>query len=173
MALNIPRINTADPQSREQIAALRAKLAPDGDVVSEAGRKKTIDVFGEPLSPMQVVERICRDVRRRGLEAVLEYTARLDNKQFAPAELRVPADELKAAHKAADPAFLDSVKRIRARLLRFQQAILHRDVTIQLEGGSYLTQRYLPLRRVGVCVPGGAAAYPSTVLMTVVPAQAA
>ena len=65
------------------------------------------------------------------------------------------------------------MRNIRARILAFQQAILHRDVTVDGEHGSYLTQRYLPLRRVGVCVPGGAAAYPSTVLMTVVPAQAA
>jgi histidinol dehydrogenase len=171
--LNILRINTAEPHSREQIAALRAKLATDGDVVSEAGRRKTIEAFGEPLSPTQVVERICRDVRKRGLDAVLDYTVRLDGKRLAADEVRVPAGELAAAHAAADPEFLDTIRRIRARLLRFQQAILHRDVTVQTENGGYLTQRYLPLHRVGVCVPGGAAAYPSTVLMTVVPAQAA
>jgi len=171
--LNIPRIDTSDPASRTQIAALRAKLAPEGNVVSEAGRKKTIEVFGKPLSPVEVVEWICRDVKRRGLEAVLEYTAKLDGKKLAPGELRVSRDELAAAHAAADEEFLETVRRIRARIMRFQLAILHRDVTVQVEHGSYLTQRYLPLARVGVCVPGGAAAYPSTVLMTVVPAQAA
>jgi histidinol dehydrogenase len=171
--LNIARINTADPQARDQIAALRARLATDGDVVSEAGRRKTIEVFGEPLTPMQVVERICRDVRKRGLEAVLEYTAKLDGKQLSAEDLRVTADELAAAHKAADPALLDAVRSIRERVRRFQTAILHKDVTVNTEHGGYLTQRYVPLRRVGVCVPGGAAAYPSTVLMTVVPAQAA
>jgi histidinol dehydrogenase len=171
--LNIARINTADPQARDEIAALRARLATDGDVVSEAGRKKTVEVFGEPLTPMQVVERICRDVRKRGLEAVLEYTAKLDGKQLSAADLRVSPDELAAAHKAADPGLLDAVRNIRERVRRFQTAILHKDVTINTEHGGYLTQRYVPLRRVGVCVPGGAAAYPSTVLMTVVPAQAA
>jgi histidinol dehydrogenase len=171
--LSIARINTADPQARDQITALRAKLATDGDVVSEAGRRKTIEVFGEPLSPMQVVERICRDVRKRGLEAVLEYTAKLDGKQLTAGELRVTPDELAAAHKSADPALLDAVRNIRKRVERFQTAILHKNVTVNTEHGGYLTQRYLPLRRVGVCVPGGAAAYPSTVLMTVVPAQAA
>jgi histidinol dehydrogenase len=58
-------------------------------------------------------------------------------------------------------------------LLRFQRSILHHDVRVPIEGGGYLAQRYLPLERVGLCVPGGAAAYPSTVLMTAVPAQAA
>ena len=173
MPLAIPRIDTRDPGSAAQIAALRAKLAPEGNVVSEAGRRKTIEVFGEPLTPVQVVERICGDVRERGLPALLEYTAKLDGKQLAASDLRVPAAELAAAHAAADPKLLDAVRRIRERILKFQQAILHKTVTVPTEHGGYLTQRYLPLRRIGVCVPGGAAAYPSTVLMTVVPAQAA
>jgi histidinol dehydrogenase len=173
MPLQIARIDTRDPAAAAQIAALRAKLAPDGNVVSEAGRRKTIEVFGEPLTPVQVVERICGDVRRRGLEAVLEYTAKLDGKQLTAAELRVSPEELAAAHAAAEPAFLETVRRIRDRIDKFQSVILHDDAWLELEEGGYLAQRYRPLRRVGVCVPGGAAAYPSTVLMTVVPAQTA
>src|SRR5690606_25302686 len=111
MPLAIPRIDTRDPGSAEQIAALRAKLAPEGNVVSEAGRRKTIEVFGEPLTPVQVVERICGDVRQRGLPALLEYTAKLDGKQLAATDLRVPAAELAAAHAAADPKLLDAVRR--------------------------------------------------------------
>ena len=87
--------------------------------------------------------------------------------------LRVPAEELAAAHAKAGPTFLEAVRRIRENILRFQTAILHRDVQIETPHGGYLRQRYLPLARVGICVPGGAAAYPSTVLMTAVPAQAA
>jgi len=173
MPLAIPRIDTRDPGSAAQIAALRAKLAPEGNVVSEAGRRKTIEVFGEPLTPVQVVERICGDVRERGLPALLGYTAKLDGKELTASDLRVPAAELAAAHAAADLKLLAAVRRIRERILKFQQAILHQTVTVPTEHGGYLTQRYLPLRRIGVCVPGGAAAYPSTVLMTVVPAQAA
>jgi histidinol dehydrogenase len=173
MPLNIARIDTRRPDAAAQVAALRAKLAPDGNVVSEAGRRKTVEVFGEPLTPTQVVERICHEVRTRGVEAVVDYTAKLDGKRLSAGELRVPPAELAAAHAAAEPEFLEAVRRIRDRILRFQRAILHRDVTVELSHGGYLTQRYLPLARVGVCVPGGAAAYPSTVLMTVVPAQAA
>jgi histidinol dehydrogenase len=173
MPLNIARIDTRDPTAAGQIAALRAKLAPDGNVVSEAGRRKTVEVFGEPLTPVQVVERICGDVRLRGLEAVLEYTAKLDGKQLTPAQLRVSPEELAAAHAAAEPAFLETVRRIRDRIDKFQSVILHDDAWLEMEEGGYLAQRYRPLRRVGVCVPGGAAAYPSTVLMTVVPAQTA
>ena len=71
------------------------------------------------------------------------------------------------------PEFLATIRRIRENILRFQPAILQRDVRVDLPAGGYLRQRYLPLARVGICVPGGAAAYPSTVLMTAVPAQAA
>ena len=171
--LNIQRIDTSDSRAADLIAALRKKLSPAGDVVSEAGRQKTIEVFGESLSPQQTVERICGHVRQSGLEAMLEYTAKLDAVAISAATLRVTDAELAAAHAAAAPEFLTTLRRIHENVLRFQQAILHRDVTVDVPSGGYLTQRYLPLERVGICVPGGAAAYPSTLLMTVVPARAA
>lgn len=172
-ALNILRIDCRTSGAREQIARLRAALSPRGNVVSEAGRQRTIEVFGEPLTPAAVVERICRDVRERGLAAVLDYSAKIDRAPLSPQTIRVPVDELAASHKKADARFLAAVRRIRDNILEFQRAVLPRDVRIERPHGSYLAQRYLPLDRVGICVPGGAAAYPSTVLMTAVPAQAA
>ncbi|HEY2881034.1 MAG TPA: histidinol dehydrogenase [Pirellulales bacterium] len=171
--LKLLRIDTRQANVRQAIADLRERLSPRGNIVSEAGKKRTIEVFGEPLSPQQVVERICHDVRGKGLPAVLDYSARIDQAKLTAETIRVSPAELKAAHGAADPQFLASVRRIRENILRFQTAILQRDVKVDLGGGNYLRQRYLPLARVGICVPGGAAAYPSTVLMTAVPAQAA
>lgn len=171
--LKIRRIDGRRDDIRGAIAELRERLSPRGNVVSEAGRRRTIEVFGEPLTPVQVVERICGEVRSRGLPAVLEYSAKLDKAELTPETLRVPAAELAQAHAQADPALLATIRRVRDNILRFQQAILHHDVRIELPHGGYLRQRYLPLGRVGICVPGGAATYPSTVLMTVVPAQAA
>lgn len=173
MTLAIEKIDARQPGFEPALEMLRHKLAPEGNVVSEAGRRKTIEVFGEPLTPVQVVERICGDVREQGLQAVLDYTAKLDGAEITAETLRVTPDELAAAHANAEPDFLASVRRIRENVLRFQQAILHSDVEVPIEGGGYLRQRYLPLERIGICVPGGAAAYPSTVLMTAVPAQAA
>jgi histidinol dehydrogenase len=172
-SLTIRRIDTRDGDSLTALDELRARLSPRGDIVSEAGRRKTIEVFGEPLTPRQVVERICGDVRTKGLPALLDYTRKLDRAELTAESMRVSPDELKAAHAAVEPAFLDSVRRIRRNILDFQQAILHRDVRLERSHGGYLRQRYLPLHRVGLCVPGGAASYPSTVLMTAVPAQAA
>ncbi len=170
--LNILRIDTRRDDVRAAMAALRGRLSLRGDIVSEAGRKLTVEVFGEPLSPVQVVERICRDVQQQGLAAVLDYSARIDKAQLSADTLRVPPEELAKAHAQADPQLLDAIRRVRTRIRNFQQAIVHHNVRLDRPDG-YLVQRYLPLDRVGICVPGGAAAYPSTVLMTAVPAQVA
>ncbi len=170
--LKIRRIDTRREDARAAMAELRRRLSPEGDIVTEAGRRRTLEVFGEPLSPLGVVERICRDVRQQGLAAVLDYSARIDKAELTAQTIRVPAEELAAAAARADADFLAAVRRVRDRIRRFQEAILHRDVRQDVPGG-YLAQRYWPLDRVGICVPGGAAAYPSTVLMTAVPAQVA
>ena len=172
-ALDIQRIDTRSADWVDRIDQLREKLSPRGDVVSEAGQQRTVEVFGEPLSPQQVVERICRDVREQGVEAVLQYGQQLDGAELTAETLRVPSDMLATAHQRADAEFLQAVRRIRANILEFQTALLQQDVEVRRADGTRLQQRYLPLRRVGICVPGGAAAYPSTVLMTAVLAQAA
>jgi histidinol dehydrogenase len=171
-ALNIRRIDSSREDIRAAMAELRRRLSPEGDIVSEAGRKRTIEVFGEPLPPARVVERICRDVRQRGISAVLDYSARIDRAALTAETIRVPGEELQRAHARADADFLAAVRRVRDRIRRFQEAILLGDVRLEVPGG-YLAERYWPLDRVGICVPGGAAAYPSTVLMTAVPAQVA
>ncbi|MFM9057892.1 MAG: histidinol dehydrogenase [Planctomycetaceae bacterium] len=167
------RIDLTAADGRARLDALRGTLTSQGDVVSPAGRQRTIDVFGTPLAPREVVERICGDVRSQGLDALLDYTRRIDRADVTADTLLVGRDALAAAHRAVEPGFLAAVRRIRDRVERFQRALLSRDVTVPLDGGGELRQRYLPLDRVGVCVPGGAAAYPSTLLMTVVPARVA
>ncbi len=158
------------------LTELRQKLSPRGDIVSPAGRQRTIELFGEPLSPQAVVERICSEVQRHGLSSVLHYTEKLDRKTLTLETIRVPAVELARAHAAAEPEYLATLRRIVANIRSFQSSILVRDVNNQFalgDGQVQLRQRYLPLRRVGICIPGGAAAYPSTLTMTAVPAQVA
>jgi histidinol dehydrogenase len=171
--LTIARIDTSTEDAGEAIRELRRRLSPRGNVVSPQGLARTIAAFGEPLTPQQVVERICEDVRVRGLEAVLDYTSRIDGVALDPGSVRVGPDELADAHAKADPAYLRTIRRVRNNVLAFQSGILHRDATMRQGPGCQLQLRYRPLRRVGVCIPGGAAAYPSSLLMTVVPAQAA
>lgn len=171
--LQILRIDTSRDDVRAGLDTLREKLSPRGDIVSEAGRQRTIAVFGDPLSPQQVVERITREVRDEGLDALLRYTERLDNAKLGKDKIRVSPEEIAQAHAQADADFLATIRRIRGNILAFQTAILHKDIEVARPGGVSLRQRYLPLERIGICVPGGAAAYPSTVLMTAVPAKAA
>jgi len=174
--LAITTIDCARDHAEDLIAALRDKLSPRGEIVSEAGRRRTIELFGEALSPQQVVERICRDVRARGLEAVLDYGRKLDKRALAFDTLRVQAIEFEQAHQKADPEFLETLRRIRDNIVAFQKSLLVETVTLVKKDGDSridLRQRVIPLRRVGICIPGGAAAYPSTLLMTAVPAQVA
>ena len=170
----IRQIDCSRDDAQGEVAELRRLLSPSGNVVSPEGRARTIAAFGEPLSPQQVVERICSDVNARGLDAVLDYSRRLDNKSARPRpQVRVSREELGIARESAEPAYLETIARVRANILVYQRAILHRDTIFNPQDGIELGLLHRPLQRVGVCIPGGAAAYPSTVLMTVVPAQAA
>lgn len=171
--VNLRCISSADPDAEVQIAAIRRALSINGDVISPAGRTRTIEVFGEPLAPSEVVRRICRDVREQGLPAICRYTLKLDRVELAREGVCVPPERLKQAHEQASPEFLAAVRRIRANIFQFQLGILNRDAQLNVAGKFDLELRYRPLRRVGLCIPGGAAAYPSTLLMTAVPAQAA
>ncbi len=174
--LNITTIDCTRDDAERLIADLREKLSPRGDIVSETGRKRTIELFGEPLSPQQVVERICDDVRRDGFSAVLDYTRKLDGRDLTAETVCVSQVELEDAHRLADKSYLETLRRIRENIAEFQRSLLTQDVKLVRQDGASrieLRQRYLPLRRVGICVPGGAAAYPSTLLMTAVPAQTA
>jgi histidinol dehydrogenase len=169
----IRKILCAEPAGRAAMDHIRRQLSLNGEVISPAGRARTTEVFGEPLSPQEVVRRICRDVLQRGLEAVLDYTRRLDRVELTAETVRVSEAELREAHRQADAQFLQTVRRVRANIWQFQTGLVTRDALLSLPGQYDLQLRYRPLARVGVCIPGGAAAYPSTLLMTAVPAQAA
>jgi len=169
----LTRLDTSARDFEERLDELRKKLSPDGTVVSERSAQLTMSLFGEAISPQQVVERICREVRIQGTQAVLKYARALDDPRMDASRLRVPSERMVEAHKAVAPEFLQAVRAIRNNIARFQQAILHKDVELTDGLGQVLKQRYRPLERIGICVPGGAAAYPSTVLMTAVPAQIA
>ena len=172
-ALKVRRIDLSASNATQQIAKLRDQFRIDGDLVSPQSKKLTQAVFGHALTPNQAVEKICHDVRDKGLEAVLHYTEVFDKVKLKPDAIRVKESELADAHAAANPEFLDVIRRIRYNIDSFQNGLLHRDAELRVSGSHELHLRYRPLNRVGVYCPGGAAAYPSTLLMTVCPAQAA
>ncbi|MER7168368.1 histidinol dehydrogenase [Micromonospora sp. NPDC000207] len=126
------------------------------------------------LDVSQAVERIrplVEAVRDHGYPAVREASERFDG--IAPQRLRVPAEAITAAEETLDPdvraALLESIARTR----RVHADQRRTDHTTQVVPGGTVTERWLPVDRVGLYVPGGLAMYPSTVVMNVVPAQAA
>jgi len=120
---------------------------------------------------------ILADVRDRGDAAVLEYTARFDGVQAASvAELELTRDELKLAFDAITPAQRSALEAAAARVKAYHQRQLDacgRGWSYRDEDGTLLGQKVTPLDRVGIYVPGGKAAYPSSVLMSAVPAHVA
>lgn len=173
MSINIRIIDCTTQQASQFLAELRQQLSPDGDLVPASGQALTRQVFGEALTPNQSVERICQAVRREGFAAVQQFSQAFDRYALTESNLRVTDAELQEAHRQARPELLQAIRQIRHNVLTFQLGILNRDARLEPKPGTEITLRYRPLRRIGICVPGGAAAYPSTLLMTAVPAQAA
>jgi histidinol dehydrogenase len=133
-----------------------------------------------PRAPVEAVEAARAGVRElvdavaaRGDEAVAEAARRFDGVAMPPGAWRATAEELAAAEAGLDPdlraALLDCAERARA----FHRAQRPDDLVWSDRPGVRLVQRFLPLRRAGVYAPGGLGAYPSSVVMNVVPAQAA
>src|SRR5713226_9301781 len=125
--IRLRRIDCARAEAKEQLAALRAQLSPQGDLVSPRGRELTERVFGEALPPVRVVERICGDVAARGLPAVLHYTEQFDKVRLTADTVRVNESELQKAHAAAEPEFLAVIRRVRQNIMSFQLGLLHQD----------------------------------------------
>jgi histidinol dehydrogenase len=172
-ALKLRRIDLTASNAAAQIVKLRDQFRTDSEVVSAASKKKTQAVFGEALPPARAVERICTEVREKGLSAALQYTELFDGVKLKADQLRVKPAEMAEAHATVGDDFLEVVRQVRYNVLQFQSGLLHCDAEMRVSGKHELQVRYRPIKRVGVYCPGGAAAYPSTLLMTVCPAQAA
>jgi histidinol dehydrogenase len=172
-SLKIRRIDTSNPHAARQLAALKNPFADQANVVSPSSRKLTQAVFGDAIPPVKAVEKICTDVRTKGMSALLSYTEKFDKIRLTPRQIRVSTEEMSAAFAAADPSFIETARRIRDNVLQFQIGLMSKDALLPVSEHYELQLRHRPLHRVGVCIPGGAAAYPSTLLMTVCPAQAA
>lgn len=146
-----------DPWMRNLLAVLRAGGvgAEDADTVR------------------RTVEEIFRDVARRKNQALLDLTKRFDGVSLPAARLAVSTEEIRLAHRGAEPEFLALLRRAADNIRQYQRSIHVQAPPPLRRDGRTLAVRYTPLERVGVYVPGGRALYPSTVLMTVLPAQVA
>ncbi|WP_433263634.1 histidinol dehydrogenase [Actinosynnema sp. CS-041913] len=110
-------------------------------------------------------------VRERGAEAALEFGERFD--KVRPATVRVPTAELDRALAGLDPAVREALEESIARARKVHADQRRADTTTQVVPGGTVTERWVPVARVGLYAPGGLAVYPSSVVMNVVPAQIA
>lgn len=118
------------------------------------------------------VREILQTVKRKGDTALLQYTADFDQQQLTAAELKVRGSELDAAYQQVSKELIDAVRLARQNIEAFHRQRVPRS-WVTFEGDGVLGKRYTPVDRAGLYVPGGRAAYPSTVLMNAVPAKVA
>jgi len=162
---------------------------PDRAPPPRLGRVITrIDLRGRPLTPRELtaalprpdldvakaaaqVAPIMADVRHRGAAALRDLAERFDG--VRPEHLRVPAEALRAAVDALDDTVRQALEESIRRARMVHAAQRPADFAVDLGPGAQVRQRWIPVRRVGLYVPGGLAVYPSSVVMNVVPAQEA
>jgi histidinol dehydrogenase len=149
-------LDTKDPDFFEQFSKLCAR---DSSVDPEITKR---------------AEAIVEDVRKRGDEAVLEYTNRFDHMQVQSiAELKVTPEQMRVAYENLPEDQKKALKTAADRVRAFHEPEIAKSWTITEEDGTELGIRYTPLDSVGLYVPGGKAAYPSSVLMNAMPAHVA
>ncbi|OUE30840.1 Histidinol dehydrogenase [Clavibacter michiganensis] len=134
-----------------------------------------LDLLPRPVTDVAVALDVARelveDVRTRGSAALLDQAERLD--RVRPASLRVPAEAISAAVDGLDPAVRAALEEAIRRVRLGSAAQVPPETTTTVVPGGTIVQRWQPVRRVGLYVPGGKAVYPSSVVMNVVAAQVA
>ncbi|MCK6212604.1 histidinol dehydrogenase [Georgenia sp. EYE_87] len=149
---------------------------------------KRTDLRGQTLSPAELaatlpraaldvegaleqIRPVLKDVRERGAAALRDLAERFDG--VRPEHLRVPADAIAGALDELDPAVREALEISIAHNRAGHTAQLPRETSTEITGGGFVRQRWVPVRRVGLYVPGGLAVYPSSVVMNAVAAQVA
>lgn len=151
----VPILRTTDQGFERSFARIRAR--PEGEL-------DRVD---------QVAREIVGRVRREGDRAVLRLTEELDGVRLTASTMRVEAEDLRGCFQGQPPRVKDALRQAALRIRAFHQRQVQRSWQFRDPAGLVLGQRITPLARVGVYVPGGRAAYPSSVLMNVIPARVA
>jgi len=136
---------------------------------SPALRQKLKETFGAEIEPEQAVRQIIDEVRNRGDAALLDYTLKIDGVKLA--SLEVDKHQVSSAYREIDQELLSALELAAERIRHFHQE--QKDSILKGTGELEASQLIRPLERVGIYAPGGTASYPSTVLMTVIPARVA
>ena len=123
------------------------------------------------MEQLKTVKSVLADVQNRGDEAIAEYSEKWDGVKLE--KFRVSQDEIKNAKEHFDAVLLNDLTEAAANIRLFHEQQKRSSYEVDVNHGSFIGQRINPLDAVGLYVPGGSAAYPSSVLMNVIPAQVA
>ncbi len=124
-------------------------------------------------SYQDTVNEILNEVKEKGDEALFRYTKKFDKAEITPDNIRVTGEEIQEAYAQVEASLVEVMKKSLANIQDFHKKQLRNSWIETREDGVVLGQRITPLESVGVYVPGGKAAYPSSVLMNIIPAQVA
>ena len=160
------RIINSQTIGREAVERLLTKNPFDEVELSPKIRAANQKIFGEDLSAIDIVRKIVSDVRKFGDSAVIDYTKKIDGVAFENFAVEIGEIQI-------EPEILASLKVAADNIRRFHVEQLPKSWITYRGENSLLGQAVIPLERVGVYVPGGTAAYPSSVLMNVIPAKVA
>ncbi|WP_173442792.1 histidinol dehydrogenase [Selenomonas ruminantium] len=167
------KIVKASELGEAAINKLLQKPAFDEVELSPKIREANKATFGKDMTAAELVAQIVRDVRFEGDKAVLRYTKLIDKVDCAIEDLLVTEEEFTAAEAQADPQVVESLKKAAENVRRYHEEQKPNSWMTYREHGSLLGQSLIPLDRVGIYVPGGTAAYPSSVIMNAMPAVVA
>lgn len=167
------KIVKAREVGEREVERLLTKAAFDEVELNPKIREGNKKLFGKDMSAAELVRQIVGDVRRDGDKAVIHYTKLIDRVELTPENLLVSEAEFEAAEQAADPAVVASLRKAAENVRRYHQEQKPNSWMTYRDQGSILGQSIIPLDRVGIYVPGGTAAYPSSVIMNAVPAVVA
>lgn len=167
------RIVKSNEIGKAKILEMLKKPAFDEVTLSPKIREANKKLFGEDLAPADLARKIVNDVRLKKDEALIYYTKLFDKVEIKPSDLIVTAEEIAEAEKAADKAVVESLRKAATNIQKFHEEQKPKAWISYREHGSILGQTVIPLDRVGIYVPGGTAAYPSSVLMNAIPAKVA
>lgn len=132
--------------------------------------KRSPESYGEYE---KTVNDIIKEVREKGDEALFRYTLKFDKCEITAQNIRVTEEEIEKAYGLVDSEFIEVMKRSAENITKFHRHQLHNSWFVPEENGTILGQKITPVAVSGVYVPGGKAAYPSSVLMNVLPAKVA
>ena len=156
-----------------EMAALMKKKAFDEVELSPRIQAGTDAMFGRHISAAEVVEQIVADVRKDGDEKLFYYTRLIDRVELTPENIKVTEEEFAEAEALVKPEVKAALERAIENVTKFHEEQMPKTWLTNRPFGSMLGQKITPVDSVGIYVPGGTAAYPSSVMMNACPAKVA